>query len=146
MKTLTPSNLKKYAKKSVPALLVTATKYFNRYIRLRDSEDGYGTCISSGRPLKVPHYTSQAGHFYSAGHYPSLRFNEDNVHLQSLSDNYFKSGNLLEYRKNLEKKIGTERLKELDLLAEMGKRHSFKWDRFSLIDIIETYKEKCKYE
>ncbi len=136
--------ISKYENKSVPQLKTIATQYFNKFIRLRDSEDGYGRCISSGQTLIVPSENAQAGHFYSSGAYPQLKFNEDNVHLQGKSDNYFKSGNLLEYRKNLIKKIGIERVEELDRIAEESKRQKFKWNRFYLIEIIETYKAKLK--
>lgn len=136
--------ISKYDNKSVPQLKTIATLYFNKFIRLRDSEDGYGRCISSGQTLIVPSENAQAGHYYSGGNYPQLKFNEDNVHLQGKSDNYFKSGNLLEYRKNLIKKIGIERVEELDRIAEQSKRQIFKWNRFYLIEIIETYKTKLK--
>lgn len=130
----------KYKSKSIPWLKKKATDNFNRFIRERDSEDGYGRCISSGQPLRVPSINAHAGHFYSGGHYPILKFNEDNVHLQGKSDNYFKSGNLLEYRKNLIRKIGAQKVEKLDLLAAQSKRMCFKWDRFFLIEIIEKYK------
>lgn len=136
--------IQKYSKKTVPQLLKIATRWFNEYIRLRDSEDGFGTCISSGQPLRVPGENSHAGHYYSGGHYPMLKFNENNVHLQGKSDNYFKSGNQLEYRKNLIKKIGEEEVKKLDEIADMSKRMNFKWDRFFLIETIERYKSKVK--
>lgn len=132
----------RYKSKTVPQLIKIATKHFNEYIRLRDSENGVGRCISSGRFLSVPSANAQAGHFYPAGNYPALRFDEDNVHLQSKSDNYFKSGNLLEYRTNLIKKIGEERVARLDQIAEESKRKSWKWERVYLIEIIETYKKK----
>ncbi|AOR28746.1 recombination protein NinG [Formosa sp. Hel1_33_131] len=92
----------------------------------------------------MPSSNAHAGHFYSGGKFPQLKFNEDNVHLQGKSDNYFNGGNQLQYRKNLIKKIGLKRVEELDMLADISKRSSFKWDRFSLIEIIETYKEKFK--
>ena len=131
--------IQKYKNKSIAVLLKRATFYFNKFIRDRDSEDGYGRCISSGKPLKVPSVNAQAGHFYSGGKYPALKFNEDNVHLQGKSDNYFNGGNLLEYRKNLINKIGIEKVEVLDRIAEQSKRHIFKWDRFFLIEIIEKY-------
>ena len=134
--------ISKYSKKTVQQLLKLATRHFNTYIRQRDSEDGFGRCISSGRPLVVPSQNAQAGHYYSAGKYPLLRFDEDNVHLQSKSDNYYMSGNLLEYRKNLIKKIGLEKVERLDRIAEMSKGRAHKWDRFHLIEIIDKYKHK----
>ena len=136
--------IQKYSKKSIPQLVKTATTHFNKFIRLRDSEDGYGVCISSGQHLVVPSSNAQAGHFYSGGKYPSLKFNAFNVHLQGKSDNYFNGGNLLEYRKNLIKKIGLGEVEKLDYIAEQSKKQSFKWDRFYLIEIIEKYKKLCK--
>jgi len=132
----TPELIKKYEKKSVAELITIATRVFNAYIRERDK---YKPCISSGKFTKL-----QAGHFYSAGQYPALRFNPDNVHGQALGDNYFKSGNLIEYRKNLLRRIGEERLAALDTIAASGKQNHFKWDRFYLIEVIETYKQKLK--
>ncbi len=130
----------KYREKSVSKLLGRATYYFNKFIRERDAPFGYGVCISSGQRLTVPSENAQAGHFYSGGKYPQLKFNEDNVHLQGKSDNYFNGGNLLEYRKNLIKKIGIERVEKLDLIAAQSKQQKFKWDRIFLIEIIEKYK------
>jgi hypothetical protein len=47
------------------------------------------------------------------------------------------SGNLNQYRINLEKKIGKDRLQALDDLASQSKRNrGFKFDRFALIEII----------
>ena len=125
-------------KKSIPRLIKIAEKYFNEYIRKRDEGKG---CICCGGKF---YQEIQAGHFYSAGHYPGLRFNEDNVHGQSKHCNYFGSGNLNEYRIYLEKKIGSQRLKDLDTMAAYYRQHGWKWDRFYLIDIIEKYKEKIK--
>ena len=136
--------IQKYKDKTIKELLKTAERHFNEYIRFRDSENGWGFCISSGRPIKVPAVNSQAGHFYSAGKFPALRFNENNVHLQGKSDNYFNSGNLAEYRKNLVKKIGKKAVDDLDFIASATKRNTHKWDRFYLIEVIETYKQKKK--
>lgn len=134
--------IKKYQDKSISNLKETATLHFNKFIRQRDAPEGYGNCISSGQHLTVPSENAQAGHFYSAGKFPELKFNEDNVHLQGKSDNYFNGGNLLEYRKNLIRKIGMDRVETLDDIAAQSKRQSYKWDRFFLIEIIEKYKSK----
>jgi len=133
--------IQKYKNKTIAKLLKIAERHFNKFIRERDTDDnGFGRCISSGSPLKVPSSNAQAGHYYSGGKYPLLKFNEDNVHLQGKSDNYFNGANLLEYRKNLIKKIGIERVEKLDFIADQQKRTIFKWDRFFLIEIIEKYK------
>jgi hypothetical protein len=57
-------------------------------------------CISSGRPYKD---TDECGHMASRGSNPALQFNLFNMYSQSVHDNQHLSGNLLEYRDNLEK-------------------------------------------
>lgn len=117
-------------KKSTAGLKKEAIRIFNTWIRLRDHDQ---PCISCGRPTSL-----QAGHFHSAGKHNHLRFNEDNVHGQCLQCNYFLSGNLIKYRKNLEKKIGSERLEKLDLLASI--KTPTKDNRFLFEEIIKKYK------
>jgi hypothetical protein len=122
-----------YKKKNISQLKALATAKFNHFIRERDREKG---CISCGGRVQ------QAGHFYSAGQHPELRYNEDNVQGQCLRCNYFLSGNLNEYRKHLEQRIGVERVKKLDETAAYHRRHGYKWNRFFLIEIIEKYDNK----
>jgi len=140
--------IQKYAKRKTKNLEEGAVKYFNKYIRLRDTDDyGFGRCISSGRMVKYGTRNCQAGHFYSAGSYKSMRFLEDNVHVQSLSDNYYKSSNALEYKKNLIQKIGQDRVDYLDHLSDLDKRRKrlSTYDRrIVYIEVIEEYKQKCK--
>lgn len=125
----------KYSKKSYAELKKKAVNVFNSWIRNRDRNLG---CISCGSFNQI-----QAGHYYSAGHYELLRFNEDNVHSQCLRCNYFLSGNLTHYRENLIKKIGIERVEMLDELAKVSKRQRGKvQDRFMLIEILEKYSKK----
>lgn len=139
MKTET---IKKYDGKSLPTLLKTAQKWFNLFIRLRDTDEyGYGRCISSGQTLKIPSENAHAGHLFSAGKFARLRFDERNVNLQSKSDNYFNGGNETMYRVFLTNKIGEEEIKDMERIAL--DRTPFKWDRFAVIDIIETYKTKA---
>ncbi len=122
--------------KSIPQLKKIAERHFNKFIRERDRDM---PCIS------CPRFTTlQAGHFYSGGNYSALKFDEDNVHGQCKKCNYFLHGNLTEYEKNLRQRIGDERVEMLHIKAGSYKRTGFKWDRFTLIDIIETYKLKTK--
>ena len=66
--------IQKYSGKSISALKSLAEKHFNKFIRYRDTDDnGFGRCISSGQPLKVPSRNAHAGHFYSSGKYPELK-------------------------------------------------------------------------
>jgi len=138
------NSIKKYKSKGYSALHRTAKEWFHKFIRLRDTDDnGYGYCIVTGQPLIYGTKSAQAGHYFAAGKHKNLEFNEDNVHLQSLQDNYHGHDFAL-YTINLEKKIGTEKLKKLQQLALMYKRQKFKEDRFLMIEIIETYKAKVK--
>ena len=126
------SSIQKYSKKSIPQLIKLAEKRFNKFIRERDKDK---PCISCGKFT-----TLEAGHFFSAGHHPILRFNEFNVNGQCKHCNCFLHGNLLNYRQGFINKYGIEKLTELEFYRDYEKRHGFKWDRFLLIDIIEKYK------
>jgi hypothetical protein len=81
---------------------------FNTWIRLRDSDE---PCISCGVPLWGKF---DAGHFHSVGDYPNLRYHVDNVFGQCVECNRHKRGNIHEYRINLIKRIGIERVEALN--------------------------------
>jgi hypothetical protein len=66
-------------------------------------------CISSGRPYRED---DQAGHMYSVGSTPALRYNLLNLWSQSIRDNMHNSGNLLNYREMVVK------LNIIDLIEE----------------------------
>ena len=133
---ITLKDLNKYKGTPIPKLIKLAEFHFNAFIRERDKAT---KCIScSTGPIE------NAGHYYSAGHYPPLRFDEDDVHGQCIGCNKWKHGNLIEYRKGLVKRIGEERIKRLDLIAEAYRRNGFKWDKVSLIEIIVKYRERNK--
>jgi hypothetical protein len=127
-------NIKKYKGKTISQLHKLATKYFNAYIRDRDKHKGCISCDSDT--------FTDAGHFYSAGHFPSLRYNEMNVFGQCKRCNYFLHGNLDEYRQRITKRITPEQLESLDYEVKRYKQTGYKWDRWYLIEVIETYKNK----
>ena len=131
--------IKKYAKKSLPALMDKAVEVFNTWIRERDRNGNYFTCISCGRTLRIEGGNYHAGHYYPST-VSAVRFNETNVNGQCLQCNYHKHGNLIEYRKNLIEKVGEDAVKELDLQVAIYKRQNFKWSRIDLVNIIEKYK------
>jgi len=120
-------------KSDIGRLKDRAVSVFNKFIRLRDEGQ---PCISCGKYKKL-----QAGHYYSAGKHENLRFEEDNVNGQCLQCNYYLSGNLLNYREGLIKKIGIERVERLDLLS---RTRITKSDRFFIMAIIKEYGEKVK--
>jgi len=128
---------KKLQKKSVSQLKKIATFHFNKYIRLRD-QDLF--CVSCNKPSNTYH----AGHYFSQGSNPGIKFNLDNVNKQCVKCNFYLHGNLIEYTENLKKKIGLERYEKLVFIKDQYKRTNFKWDRFFLIEIIKTYIEKNK--
>ena len=81
---------------------------FNKFIRLRDSEE---PCISCQR-----FHSGQihAGHYLSVGARPELRFEESNCHAQCKQCNMDLSGNLIFYRIHLWTKIGLEKVEWLE--------------------------------
>ena len=130
MSVLKAETIKKYDKYSVAELKKKAQVVFNKWIRERDKDM---PCINCGKQTKL-----QAGHFYPAGSYNALRFDEDNVHGECLHCNYFNSqSHSYGYAVNLPERIGVERMEALRLRAV---KKAFNWDRFSLVNVIEKYK------
>lgn len=109
-------------------------RVFNKYIRLRDKDK---PCISCGSPLSNKF---DAGHFFSVGAYPNLRFYEDNVHGQCVCCNQHKHGNTSEYAINLPIRIGKERFEKL--LSERNNILNLSIE--GIKDKISYYKQKCK--
>jgi len=106
---------------------------FNTYIRLRDKDKG---CISCGGPFITKY---DAGHFYSVGSTPSLRFDEDNCHGQCVYCNQHLHGNLIMYWENLPKRIGRERY---IALMEKSKIYNLKLSIPEIQEKIKYYKQK----
>jgi hypothetical protein len=112
-------------------------RFFNQYIRERDKAAGYG-CISCG--TKNPNIQYCAGHFRSRGATSKLRFHEDNVHLQcNYHCNSQLSGNIGNYRIELIKRIGLERVEALE-----NDNATYKWTREELIALKTKYKQLTK--
>ena len=106
---------------------------FNKFIRLRD---GALPCISCDR-----HHSGQyhAGHYRTVGGNPELRYEEANCHKQCSVCNNHKSGNIVEYRINLRKRIGDNKLDWLE-----GPHDAKKYTIEQLKEIKLTYRAKCK--
>src|SRR3990167_3548019 len=79
-------------KVSIPKLKKELRKHLHYYIRLRDANDDYGTCISCQKTF--PFKDLQAGHFLKDGNYPRTRYEEDNIWAQCQSCNLYKGGNV----------------------------------------------------
>jgi hypothetical protein len=81
---------------------------------VRTIDEGHN-CISSGRKYKT---NDQAGHYYSVGAYPHLRFNLHNIYSQSVADNLYKSGNPIGFTQGLIRDFGEDWIKIVTKLPE----------------------------
>ncbi len=106
----------------------------HRYIRLRDK--GL-PCICCNRPLN--HHIN-AGHYLESGNNPRIRYDEDNIHNQSIYCNQYKGGNSDDYRGNLIKKIGIKKVERLESL----KGGTMKRTCEDYLEIEQYYKAKLK--
>lgn len=121
------------ALKSRASHLKDAQAAFNKFIRARDAAL---PCVSCGR-----FHTGawDAGHYRSVGAMPALRFVEINVHRQCVPCNQHKSGNVIEYRIGLVKRIGVLSVEWLE------QDHPAK--KYTILEaqaIKATYKQKLK--
>ena len=103
---------------TIPKLTAKAQKVFNAWIRKRDSQDGYFTCISCGRTMTTD--LMDCGHFAPVKGGSALRFDEFH---------------LIGYRRGIIDKYGEGMLLHLEQNARLVK----KWSRFELNQIIEKY-------
>ena len=120
--------------KTLTEYLNDAQKEFNKYIRIRDKNKPCISCTTS-RPSNQYH----AGHYRTTKAASQLRFNEDNCHRQCSQCNNSKSGNVVEYRINLVKKIGRWRVEELENNNQLAD-----WTKEKAIEIKKEYREKWK--
>lgn len=125
-------NEKREALKSRREVLNDAQRIFNKFIRLRDEQL---PCISCGEHRN----TYDAGHYRSVGAAPQLRFNEDNCHKQCVHCNQHKSGNAIEYRIGLVKRIGAQRVEALEC-----DNQTIKWSSEDGRQIKAQYQDKIK--
>jgi len=81
---------------------------FNEWVRLRDSDL---PCVSCGR-----HHDGQyhAGHYRTVAANPAIRFEPLNTHKQCAPCNNHKSGDIVNYRIELVKRIGAEAVEWLE--------------------------------
>ena len=114
----------------LPKLKKKAQDTFNAWIRDRDKDLG---CISCGKEI------NHAGHYFNAGHYSALTFDEINVNGQCLRCNNFLHGNLIMYRIGLVDKYGDKTVMNLE---KKSRNKIKKYDRVELDDIIQKYKLK----
>jgi len=88
---------------------------FSQYIRLKDSKDGIGTCVTCG---KQDHWKNlQAGHFQSRKHY-STRWDERNVKIQCSACNVFRYGEQYLFSLKLGDKLSEELLAKSRIITK----------------------------
>ena len=75
-----------------------------------------------------------------SGNNPQIRFDEDNIHNQSIYCNQYQGGNSDDYRGNLIKKIGLERVERLESM----KGGTVKRTASDYMEIEKHYKQKLK--
>lgn len=108
-------------------------KLFNQWIRLSKKP----ICISCSMSLKGKKF--DAGHYRTVGNNPELRFEPDNCFPQCVYCNQHRGGNIIEYRKNLIKEIGIDRLKWLE-----GDHPAKNYSIPELIEMKVKYKDQIK--
>lgn len=134
LKTKVKKTKKKAKTKTLAQWKKTTQRVFNKWIRTRDEGRG---CISC---LKKTSSVWHAGHYLSVGSKSALRYEENNCHLQCLSCNTYKHGNLVLYRINLVDKIGEEQVKKL----ENRRNEIKKWTREELKRIRDDCRKKME--
>ena len=91
---------------------------FNAYVRVRDKDL---PCISCGLNKNDNHMTGSgwdAVHYRSRGASPQLRFHLWNVHKQCVKCNRYLSGNVSNFRIGLVRKIGADRVLQLESMNQ----------------------------
>lgn len=123
---------------SLQYLKTNTTAICHQYIRQRDKGE---PCISCGVEWST---NFQAGHFYKAELYSSLKYDEFNIFGQCAKCNLRKEGNLNPYAINLPLRIGQDEFDKLKKRAQADKVNQFKWDREELKKIRKYYRDKLK--
>ncbi len=106
---------------------------FSEFIRLRDTQEGWGICISCGKPTLYD--KGDCGHYIGRGCL-ALRWSEKNCAFQCRDCNRFKEGNKIGFKKGLIKKHG----ENVVPLLEIQQKSNVKYGRFELRTMIDYYK------
>jgi len=110
---------------------------FQKFIRIRDKDL---PCISCGNS-KTNDWAG--GHYFAAGIYSGLMFDERNCHKQCNTNcNKYLSGNLLEYRRGIILRFGQDFISQLEIDANLLRNR--KYTKQELIDIKKHYQQKIK--
>lgn len=113
--------------------LANAQTIVNKYIRLRDINK---PCISCGH---IGNRQIHAGHYKPMGNNQQLRFYTLNIFAQCSICNNYLSGNLANYRINLIKKLGLEKVEQIECNQKRG-NYSIEY----LERLIKVFRKKIK--
>ena len=112
-------------------------QWFSKYIRLRDSEDGYVRCITCGTRK---HWKEvDAGHFQTRAKY-STRWDERNVNAQCKGCNMKNGGQQYVHGKEIDKKYGEGTADEIVYLSNQ----MVKFSTQELRDMAKKYRDLVK--
>ncbi|MCF9000492.1 recombination protein NinG [Pseudomonas syringae] len=100
--------VRKEALKSRSDHMKDTQQAFNEWVRHRDAAM---PCVSCGRHHQGKY---DAGHYRTVGSNPALRFEPLNCHKQCVPCNQHKSGNVVEYRLELVRRIGVVNVEWLE--------------------------------
>ena len=114
-----------------------ADEVHSKCVRLEETKDGYGICVSCGR--LVPYDQLDCGHFMSRSHM-STRYEFKNTHIQCISCNRFHEGVKEVYALWLIEKYGPGIIEELTAMAQEIKQ----WQPYQLEELITDRKNKIK--
>lgn len=128
----------KKSREKLSNVLKSVKNICHKYIRMRDKGK---PCAACGIPYKSDF---DAGHFFKAELYSSVKFHEDNIHCCCIKCNRMMDGNLSEYVFGIVERIGERRYNQLKQEAEAYKHQNFKWDIEELKEIREYYKQKIR--
>lgn len=137
-------SIQRYSKYSIDQLIGIAERNFNKFIRERDRDGDYFFCPTCEKTKRIDGDNYQACHLYPAGQFPWIRFYENNVWGGCNACNYFKHGAGYTFSPWVRKKIGEEAFAKMEELNSYWKQNVYKWDRFTLIEIILKYKNLNK--
>ena len=125
----------KVKKQSRSQLVKKLDAIFSQYIRLSESVDGIGTCVTCG--TSKPWKEMQNGHFFTRGRY-ATRWDVTNCHIQDAACNVFLKGNYIKYTTYMIDRYGREAVDELEFKSLNGAKIS----TVELREMIELYRGK----
>lgn len=111
----------------------------HEYVRLRDKGKPCISCLTTWRP------DFQAGHYFKAELFETLRYHPHNLNGQCVECNILQDGNNEPYGINLPLRIGLKAYNELLNLAQKDKHFSKVWNTENLQQLREAV-EKLKSE